>query len=398
MPDVKRLKYIWRLVDIRNVKAQTRSEMTFSHILRRFIPVLATCSFHFLAAQERGAWEKPPSLGITGFVDIFYVYDFNRPPGDFRQDFLFNHNRHNEFNLNLGLVGLHLDHAKYRANLTLQVGTYANDNYAAEPGVLKNIFEAWAGIALNRKNTLWVDAGILPSHIGFESAVSMDNYTLTRSLSAENSPYFLTGARVTYTLDDTWEFAGLVVNGWQVIQRVTGNSLPSFGTQVRYTPSENLTLNWSTFIGTEDPDQTRRMRYFSNLYGQFRISDRVNLLAGFDVGIQQQQRGSAGYDLWYTPTVIGQFLLDSRWRTALRLEYYSDPDQVKIPAGIPEGFRTGGVSWNLDYLPAPSVACRLEARWLGSQDPVLRAKDGPTDSNFFVGVSLAVKLGASLSP
>ena len=362
--------------------------------IRNLVVFLAVISAAAGAAQENKGWEGPPSLGIGGFIDVFYVYDFNRPPGDFRQEFLFNHNRHNEFNLNLGLVGLDLVHPKYRAKLTLQTGTYANDNYAAEPGVLKNIFEAWAGVSLNKANTLWADAGILPSHIGFESAISMDNLTLTRSISAENSPYFLTGVRVSYTAKEHWYFAGLMVNGWQVIQRVTGNSLPSFGTQVRYTTSEDLTLNWSTFIGTEDPDLTRRMRYFSNLYGQFRVTERLRLVAGFDLGLQQENKGSAAYDLWFTPTVIGQYLLGPHWKTALRLEYYADPNGVKIPVDDPEGFRTAGISWNVDYTPVPNVACRIEARWLESREPVLRADDGLRDSDFFVGISLAVKMEA----
>jgi hypothetical protein len=370
--------------------------MNLATFIRTAPLLLAVFSFSTLSAQIDGGWEESPALGITGFVDVFYVYDFNRPPGDFRQDFLFNHNRHNEFNLNLGLVGLDLAHPKYRARLTLQTGTYANDNYAAEPGVLKNIFEAWAGISLNKENTLWADAGVLPSHIGFESAVSMNNPTLTRSLSAENSPYFLTGMRLSYTAEKHWYFAGLVVNGWQRIQRVSGNSLPSFGTQVSYTPSQSLTLNWSTFIGTDDPDETRRMRYFSNLFGQFRISERLGLTAGFDLGIQQEEKGGSGYDLWLTPTVIGQYLLDHRWTTAVRLEYYHDPEGVIIPADAPSEFRTVGVSWNLDYTPVSNVACRFEARWLGSGDPVFRAEGGLADSDFFVGVSLAVRMGAPI--
>jgi hypothetical protein len=51
------------------------------------------------------------------------------------------------------------------------------------------------------------------------------------------------------------EIAGLIVNGWQRIQRLQGNSLPSFGTQINYSPTEKITFNWSTFIGTDDPTQ-----------------------------------------------------------------------------------------------------------------------------------------------
>jgi hypothetical protein len=71
--------------------------------------------------------------------------------------------------------------------LAFHAGTDSNDHYANEPGLLKNIYEANVGISLNKKNNLWVDAGVMPSHIGFESAISMDNWYLTRSLLAENS-------------------------------------------------------------------------------------------------------------------------------------------------------------------------------------------------------------------
>lgn len=155
---------------------------------------------------------------------------------------------------------------------------------------MKSVFEANIGISLNEKNNLWLDAGIMPSHIGFESAISMDNWTLTRSLLAENSPYFLSGAKLTFNPNEKWELAGLILNGWQRIQRLEGNSLPSFGTQMKFSPNESTTLNWSAFIGTDDPDQLRRMRYFNNFYGQFQLTDRFGLITGFDFGAQQIQK------------------------------------------------------------------------------------------------------------
>lgn len=113
-------------------------------------------------AQTDSTDQIKDDISVSGFLDIFYSYDFNRPEGDFRQPFLYNHNRHNEFNLNLGLIKVSLERSGYRANIALQTGTYANDNYAAEPGLLKNIFEANAGVSLNRKKSIWLDAGVLP--------------------------------------------------------------------------------------------------------------------------------------------------------------------------------------------------------------------------------------------
>ena len=361
----------------------------------KIVTVLILTSFELLA-QDTCYWHTKPKLTFSGFTDVFYIYDLNQPQGDYRQPFLFNHNRHNEFNLNLGLLKLRLENPKYRTNLALQTGTYANDNYADEPGLLKNIFEANIGVSLNKNNNLWLDAGILPSHIGFESAISMDNLTLTRSLSAENSPYFLTGAKLSYNPSKKWEIAGLIVNGWQRIKRFEGNSLQSFGTQVNFSPTNKITLNWSTFIGTDDPDTTRRMRYFNNLYGQFQITEKLILIAGTDIGTQQESKGSSVYDFWFSPTVIGQFRINKTWKAAIRAEYYQDETAVLIGvynavSGTMNGFGTSGLSLNIDYSPAQNIICRVEGRWLNSRDKVFETKTTPTTNNFIIGTSIAIK-------
>lgn len=344
-----------------------------------------------VSAQQDSTWHAAPTIKVSGFADVFYVYDFNQPQGTERQPFLFNHNRHSEFNLNLGFVKLELQQAKYRANFALQTGTYVNDNYAAEPGVLKNIFEANIGISLNRKNTLWLDAGVMPSHIGFESAISMDNWTLTRSLLAENSPYFLTGAKLSYHPNDKLELAALIVNGWQRIQRLQGNSLPSFGTQVNYTLSEKASLNWSTFVGTDEPDSTRKMRFFNNFYGQFQVSEKLGLIAGFDLGAQQQSKGSSEIDIWLSPVLIARYAFNPVWSAAMRAEYYQDEAGVLIATNTANGFRTSSFSLNLDYSPTAHIICRIEGRWMGSEDKIFMSQELPVRSNFIIGTSIAVK-------
>lgn len=363
----------------------------------RCIVILVTCFFGLkISAQADAVWDKSPNVTISGFADIYYAFDFNEPQGTERQPFLFNHNRHNEFNLNLGLIKFGLEQGKYRANFAVQTGTYANDNYAAEPGLLKNIFEANIGVSLNKKNNLWLDVGVLPSHIGFESAISADNFTLTRSLLAENSPYFVTGAKFTYNATEKLEIAVLMLNGWQRIQRLEGNSLPSFGTQVKFNPTEKTTLNWSTFIGTDDPDSVRRMRYFNNFYGQFQVTEKLGLIAGFDLGAQQRTIGNSTYDFWLSPVIIGKYTINENWNTAIRAEYYQDETGIIIPTSSSNGFQTTGLSLNLDYSPTQNIICRVEGRWLNGKDDIFETKTSPSNNNFIIGTSIAIKFSETL--
>jgi hypothetical protein len=347
-----------------------------------------------LSAQDT-LWKKTPVFSIEAFADVFYVYDFNQPDTTFRQPFLFNHNRHNEFNLNQGFIKLGLDHAKYRTNIALQAGTYANDNYAEEPGLLKNIFEANVGFSLNKKNNLWIDAGIFASHIGFESAISIENLTLTRSLLAENSPYFLSGAKLTYQPSAKWELTALVCNGWQRIQRVQGNSLPSFGTAVAYYHNEKLMFNWSTFIGTDDPDDFRRMRYFNNVYTQLQVGEKLSFIAGFDIGTQQQFKGSKTYHAWFSPVAIAQYAFTNRWKAAVRGEYYSDANGVIVPVAATDGFKTSGLSFNIDYSPIENLMFRTEGRWMRANDEIFDSKNGLTASNWIIATSIAIQFNKS---
>ena len=335
-----------------------------------------------------------PELTFDAFIDIFYSYDFNRPPGSSRTDFFFNHNRHNEFNLNLGLARVTADGGRYRAALGLMAGTYPADNLAAEPPLLKNVFEANVGLRLSTRHPLWLDVGIMPSHIGFESAISTDNLTLTRSIMAENSPYYLTGAKVSYALNDQWQFALLIVNGWQLIQRIEGNSLPGFGTQVTYTaPGEQVTLNWSTYVGSEFPDEQRRMRIFNDFYALFRVNDKLEVITGFDIGVEQKAKGSSDYSSWMAPAVLTHYQFNRHWGLGARIEYFSDPDEVIITTGTANGFRTFGFSANLDYQPFEAISCRIEGRFLSSEDAIFQGSGGQEyNLNTAITTSLAIRL------
>ncbi len=344
-------------------------------------------------AQNDSSWQAKPKINIGGFVDAFYVYDFEKPTESKRQPYLFNHNRHNEFNINLALIQVNVNHEKYRVNLGLQSGTYAQDNYAGEAEVFRSIYEASVGVSLNKENSLWLDAGLFPSNLGFESAISMDNMTLTRSLTAESSPYFLTGAKLTYNYSENLELTALVSNGWQRIERLEGNSLPAFGTQINYQITDDIALNWSTFIGSEYADSSRKMRYFNNFYSIIELSEKWNAIVGLDVGFEQRQKNSSAYHLWYVPTAILQYKYDEKWSLAARGEFITDDASVVIGDLGMESDGIWGASLNLDYAPTKNVVCRIEGRYLGIKDENFNTFSNSEYSSFFIGSSLAIKFG-----
>ena len=342
-------------------------------------------------ARQQPILPEVQGLKISGYIETYYIYDFNQPEDNTRPGLIYSHNRHNEVNLNLGFIKANYDNGMVRGNLAIMAGTYANANLAAEEGVLKNVYEANVGIKVSKSANLWVDAGIFASHIGFESAIGKDCWTMTRSILADNSPYYESGAKLSYTSPSgKWFLSGLVLNGWQRIQRVDGNRTLGFGHQLTYKPSSKVTLNSSSFVGNDKPDAEKRMRYFHNLYGQFQLTDKFGLIAGFDIGAEQKTKGSESYNSWYTPVLIAKYALTSRASLTARAEYYADEDGVIIATGTPNGFKTFGYSVNFDYAIYNNVVWRVEARTLESKDDIFMKDGNPTANNTFIGTALAI--------
>jgi hypothetical protein len=180
------------------------------------------------------------------------------------------------------------------------------------------------------------------------------------------------------------------LNGWQRIQKVEGNQTPAFGTQVTFKPSDNVTLNWSTYAGNEQPDIEKKWRYFNDFYGQFKLSEKTNITAGFDIGSQQSAKDSNKYDTWFSPIVVLQYKPTDKIQLGARGEYYSDEKGVIIATETPNGFKTYGFSANFDYLVSDNVMFRIEARNLSSKDEIFTKNNLPTDTNTFVTTSLAI--------
>ena len=335
-----------------------------------------------LAVLPAAAPTTPNPLSTYGFVDGYYGYDIKYANGNNRQSFLYSHGRQNEFAINQALIGLRYDDGKVRGALGLHAGTYVSANYAAEDPVLRHVYEAYAGFRPFAK--AWLDLGIFGSHIGFESAISKDNWTLTRSLMADNSPYYESGARFTYEVGSKLTLTGLVLNGWQNIRET--NQAKALGTQVQWKLSAKVLVNSSTFYGNEQPtNEAVLRRYFHDFYISLTPADRVNLALVFDVG-KQQSATSGQYDTWHTAAAFMKYKLAEKMSATLRGEYYYAERGVIIqsikPTSMDADFRVAGGSLNLDYAPASNVVFRVEGRYLNGINGIFARSDNANNQSY----------------
>ena len=344
-----------------------------------------------LATGSIAYGQEEPKIKVTGYLETYFGYDFNKPADNNRPGFIYSHNRHNEMNLNLGFIKANYESENIRANIAVMAGTYANANLAAEPGVLKNIFEANAGVKLAKTANLWLDAGIFSSHIGFESAISKDCWVLTRNISSENTPYYESGAKLTYgTADGKFTAAAFYLNGWQRMSRQNGNSQPAGGVQLTWKPNGKITVNYSNYLGTEGADLVRVQRFYHNAYGIFQLNEKFGLIVGFDYGTQEKEKGSNDKNEVLSPVAIAQYKITGKWAVAGRVEYYEDKNGVFIATGTENGFKTTGYSLNLDYAPISNAVIRLEGKVYDSKDKVFVRDLSMVNNNAALTASIAV--------
>ena len=244
--------------------------------------------------------------------------------------------------LNHALFQITYQSKTFYGNLGLQAGRYVDTNYAAEPSSVRPLYSASIGTHLSKQYR--IEGGIFASHIGLESAIGKDNWTLTRSLLADNSPYYESGLKLSYIPNQQWTFTLLGVNGWQVIS--DQDNKKAVGTQIQYQFSPSVLLNSSSYISDT--------RYFHDCYAVIEVSDTFSWAPIIDIGVQDDS-------VWGGISILARYILTPTTRIAARIEYFTDPHDV-VSAGK---LSLMGASLNLDYDLATAAMWRNEVKALG---------------------------------
>lgn len=351
--------------------------------------IFGSISQSLIAQQDSTTWV------FSGFLDVYYGYDFSQPSNNERPGFLYNHTRHNEVSSNLLLLNVDYKEEAIRVSAGLMAGTYVTYNMAQEPSGVRNIWQAQIGVKLLKKESLWLDAGVFPSHVGFESAISMENPTLSRSLAAENTPYYLSGGKLSWTKEQ-FEMALIIANGWQRIVREPGNSSLAYGSQLSWKFHHNWLLNSSLLIAQDYPDSLAKWRGLNNLFLQGSIRPNWDIIIGFDWGIEQRFSNlSTHWNQWKNPTIVNHFQLNSKLAIAQRMEYYHDPVGLIISSPVAssvsglEGVSLASGSFNIDIWLGKGLMWRCEGRYLYASESIFRSQQQFSRSNFHLLSSLA---------
>lgn len=340
--------------------------------------------FHSARAQvsNTGMTDREDSteLGkvqISGYVDTYYAFDFNAPSGGNRP-YAVSSSRDREMNINLAYIDIRYNTDRIRARLVPGFGTYVNANYANEPGTLKNMIEAWAGVRLSAKRQIWLDAGVLGSPFTNESAISRDHLMYSRSMSAENVPYYLSGARLTAPIGKRFTGYLYLINGWQHI--ADPNQEPAGALQLEYRPTKDLLINGNCFLGNEKSatDSMFRNRSFLDLYVIYQPKGPISFTTSVYAG--QQAILGQGNKSWSQANFIARYRFNHQWSLSGRIETFNDPSGLfqAIPVSnrlSKNGGRLNSTGLCLDMKIAGHALVRLEGRHYFSDEPYFESSN-----------------------
>lgn len=333
--------------------------------------------FVLLFAMALSGMGYSQSLQFRPVADLYYRVNAFSPSLNEPEPLFYAFNSQQALAVNLAALQVAMDDSMWRLRFTPAFGTFMEANFAAEPQGFRHLLEASGGVKLSKTHDVWLDMGILGSPFGYEGSFSALSPQVTRSFSAENSPYILTGARLGFPLGAHTTAGVYLINGWQTITETNSGKALAF--QVQRDKGAWL-LNYSVYGGDETPtgQSSRVYRLFQDAYALWRGEKGFSVLALADVGFQ------SGWQRWFTTNLTGAKTWN-KWTAALRAEYFTDPSRVVTAPENGFSLAVWGGSAQIDHSFVPAVRLRTEVRYLRNESPVFVAENGSfwSDALFF---------------
>lgn len=308
---------------------------------------------------------------ISGFVDGYYLWTFNEESPQLRNFDV----QHNAFTLNYAEIAFAKpvsETSRGGFRVDFGAGETANMVNAFEPGgtdYLKYVQQAYVSYLAPVGSGLTIDFGKFVTPTGGEVIESKDNFNYSRGLLfALAIPYYHTGFRVGYAVNDKVSVTGFLLNGWNNV--IENNDAKTVGVSVGVKPNEKTGLFLNYMVGDEFPDDVDGgTRNLVDIVGTYAATDKLSLLGNFDYGMDEAD----GSDVtWYGVAVGAKYQATPAFAISPRYEWFVDDD----------GFATGlaqtlqEVTLTGEYKASGGLITRVEFRTDFSDEDYFVKGDG----------------------
>jgi Putative beta-barrel porin-2, OmpL-like. bbp2 len=277
---------------------------------------------------------------------------------------------------------------EFGATVSLRFGPGVNRFFYADNGPLgiDNVTQAFVTWKPRMVEGLTLDLGQFYTIYGAEVAESWRNMNYSRgALYYAMQPFWHTGLRANYKINDMIALNALVVNG--VNTAFEGNKSPSLGIQALFTPTPELffALGYLTPLNPRNGDEevlaTLNFQDFIDFVGTATYGD-FKIVANADLN-SYRAKGSSDREYWWGVSLAPGYSFTNWFGVAARVEHLQDSANSQLIQATTGKAKLTTLTGTLDFKPVPNSAAlviRPEFRYeLAGDDTYLSRKDTATD-------------------
>ncbi|QQS67805.1 MAG: outer membrane beta-barrel protein [Chlorobiota bacterium] len=246
---------------------------------------------------------------------------------------------------------------------------------------------------------LWLDAGFFKAHLGTESILPKENFTISSAVGSFYEASIESGFRLNYNPIQELSINFYLLNGYNLF--IDNNTKKSFGSLVTYNFNDNSIISYSNYIGDDTPssgDSISHLLLQQNLYFNSQVGN-LKYQIGFDYAIKQNSDVS---NLKQSASMISgilglKYIFNDNYSLYGRGEYFEDPNGILSGVIIDSknkstGFKLFGLTAGVEYKPTDNSYLRIEGRQLimDSDQKIFRVKNPLTNSRFEVLSNLGI--------
>lgn len=331
-------------------------------------PVVAQTTSEPVTVEKSPEEQASTEVNLNGSIDAYSGVNFARPGSNLNKLRAFD-TQDGGFALNYAEIVLARNTGKFGFRVDAGFGSASDGLFAVDNASVsmdpdtkayaKALAHVQQAYVTGRFGKLTIDAGKFVTAHGLEVIETKDNWNYSRSILFNWAiPFFHTGLRATYAVNDKLSVMGCVVNGWNTNLQ-EGNSMTSACVQAIYKPVAPLSLVVNYIGGREHAlgVEELTLRHTVDVNATYAVNDKLSVAMNADYGYDAAGDGVS----WAGVAGYGRYQILPNLAAAGRVEYFSDSDgfMTGMKQSIMEGTATLEVSGKLG---PSSVLGRLEYR------------------------------------
>lgn len=332
--------------------------------------------------RDHNEYDSTGQLILSGYISTYYAY-YNDSLGQGNYSQIPTTSPYSDrFGLNIVQFGAAYTSRLVRGTFTLHFGDIPQSAWSSKYNFIQ---EANVGVRIIPK--LWFDIGFFRTHIGLESIQPRENIASSIATTTYFEPYFLSGAKLTYTFNKKFTLQANVFNGFNTF--VETNKNKAIGLSALITPNEHFSITVNAITSDESPDYAPKthQRLYTNIYGVYK-SDRVDIGAEYNFGMQENSRLSNPNEKAYMQSALlaVKYKLKKFVSFYARGEFFSDPDEILTGPIINSnhdlvGLHIFGETIGIELKPIKNSYIRVEGRTLhtNKNEDIFLVNHSPTN-------------------